>query len=301
LTGEGESNLAVVIPGVVTPLILFAGFAIESVIKGTPGLTASKAFTSLSLLFLIIQPAQELLIVIARIFGLSGSVTRLQDFLSNDLKSEKPYSDETDPSAHGDIISADDVVLQYFKEEDVTTPIRFSLSPGSITVLLGPVGSGKSILLRTILGDLEPIKGKISIKASSIGYCSAKSWIQKCSVRQNITGPLEYHEGWYNEVVRVCDLQKDFSQLKDEDLSEAGASGSLLSGGQKHRIALARALYSKSPVLLLDDLFTSLDQKTRAFVIEALLGADGHAKKYNLTILLATHLSMISLSLNVDD
>jgi ATP-binding cassette, subfamily C (CFTR/MRP), member 1 len=202
-------------------------------------LTASKAFASVSLLGLISHPAQMLLLTIPGLYGGWASGTRIQDFLTTGFREVAEYKDDENdqdgsPAASvNTVASASKVVLKYFTKKGVTKPITFDIKRGSITAILGPVGSGKSILLRTVLGEVLPQTGIVMVTAPSIGYCAANAWIQKSTVRKNIVGPLGFDESWYNRVIDICDLNKDLARMKDGDSSEVGSGGSMLSGGQK--------------------------------------------------------------------
>jgi ATP-binding cassette, subfamily C (CFTR/MRP), member 1 len=221
------------------PIFLFAGYAIEAKLKGYPGgLSASKAFTSLSLMSLIVRPAQELLGTMIRLGAAAGSISRIQAFLTAESHDGRNAAYKDDASEEplipnlGDesIVSVSNVVMQYFSKDDVTDPISFSVSPGSVVVILGPVGSGKTTMLRTLLGECVPKQGKVSVKAPTIGYCSQNAWIQRGSVRKNIIGPLAFNEAWYHTIVEICDLNRDFEDMKDSDSFEVGPSGTMLSG-----------------------------------------------------------------------
>jgi len=96
-------------------------------------------------------------------------------------------------------------------------------------------------------------------------------------------------EGWYTEVVRACALADDFALFRDGDQSIPGSRGLSLSGGQKARLALARAVYSRTYLIVLDDVFSALDAKTEAHVVDSLFGKHGLLRKLNSTVVLATH------------
>src|SRR6202012_2024014 len=132
--------------------------------------------------------------------------------------------------------------------------------------------------------------GFISLSTNVIGFCAQEPWIQNCTIRENITGPNNFEDEWYRKVVRITALDTDFDQMPYGDLAKVGSRGLTLSGGQKQRIvrftlhlrlsntikALARAVYSRCPILLLDDCLSALDRKTRRLVVDRLLGTDGY-------------------------
>lgn len=143
-------------------------------------------------------------------------------------------------------------------------------------------------LLLTILGELNVVRGESLCFSGPVAYCGHDSWILNASARDNIlvaraTG--ETDEVRYDEVVRSCALQEDFKLWRDGDSSLLGQKGINISGGQKARIALARALYSEASVLLLDNILAGLDVSTATFVFhEAILTACSKR-----VVLLCTH------------
>lgn len=123
---------------------------------------------------------------------------------------------------------------------------------GKLYCLIGTVGAGKSSLLSTILGEVNLIRGNVKVKGG-ISYAGQESWVFGASVRQNILFGEPFDRQRYQKVVKVCALQKDFKQFADGDQTIVGERGSSLSGGQKARINLARAVYRQADVYLLDD------------------------------------------------
>lgn len=99
--------------------------------------------------------------------------------------------------------------------------------------------------MQALLGELKFSEGKASINGS-ISYCSQEAWVFAASVRQNITFGLPFDKRRYAEVVRVCALRQDFSQLPEGDKTIIGDRGASLSGGQRARISLARCVIYKS-------------------------------------------------------
>lgn len=122
----------------------------------------------------------------------------------------------------------------------VTLP-EFTFVPGTLTTIVGPVGSGKSTLLTGIIGDVKTISGSISA-AGTTAYCAQTPWIQSASIRENILFGLPYMEERFTEVLRVCGLERDLAIFPDGDHTSVGEKGLSLSGGQKARLALARAI-----------------------------------------------------------
>lgn len=118
----------------------------------------------------------------------------------------------------------------------VLRDLKTSLKEGTITAVIGCVGSGKSTFLESILGETVLQKGSISPFSSTVAYCPQTPWIMNDTIRANITGPASYDEKWYNFVVWACSLETDLQSIPGGDISVAGTSGVTLSGGQKQRI-----------------------------------------------------------------
>jgi ABC-type bacteriocin/lantibiotic exporter with double-glycine peptidase domain len=191
------------------------------------------------------------------------------------------------------------------------TPINFTICPGAVWMLSGPVGSGKSTMLKAILGETNLQEGTIELQSNLIGYCAQTPWLQNRSIKENIIGTNIEDEAWYRHVLYTCDLDQDISQMPDGHNTQVGNRGISISGGQKHRIvghtqtmirlrsfqqALARALYSRCALLVLDDLFSALDRRTQTVVAKRLFSADGHVKKYSCGVLFATHSGSSSIT-----
>lgn len=124
--------------------------------------------------------------------------------------------------------------------------------------VIGPVGSGKSSLLQLLLGELKSTHGRIQI-GGEISYASQEPWLFSASVRKNILFGEEFDEERYKSVVKVCDLEKDFNQFAFGDKTIVGERGVSLSGGQRARINLARCIYRKADIYLLDDPLSAVD------------------------------------------
>ena len=146
---------------------------------------------------------------------------------------------------------------------DVTLKnINFMVKPGEVLGIIGEVGSGKSSLLQAILNCLILLNPKecdgVHIKGK-VGYVSQIPWIQNETIKNNILFFKKYNKARYEKVLEKCQLKYDLDILEGGDLTEIGEKGVNLSGGQKVRVSLARAVYSDPDIYLLDDPISALD------------------------------------------
>ncbi|KAJ3110961.1 hypothetical protein HK100_002851 [Physocladia obscura] len=154
---------------------------------------------------------------------------------------------------------------------DPTIPLfqnlNLSIPTGKLTAIVGTVGSGKSSLISAITGEMTRLAGNVVVYGS-VALCQQQSWLMSMSVRDNILFGRELDDELLDEVVRVCGLEVDIAQFQYGLATEIGEKGIALSGGQKARIALARALYSDSDIYLLDDPLAALDSHVGKHVFE---------------------------------
>jgi len=138
--------------------------------------------------------------------------------------------------------------------------VSLNATNGQLVGITGPVGSGKTSLLMTILGEIPISSGKMSF-IGKMAFVSQTPWVYSGTVRDNIVFGKEFHEQKYNKVIKVCDLEKDIASFTKRDLTEIGQRGVILSGGQRARVSLARAIYSDADIYLLDDPLSAVDAK----------------------------------------
>ena len=175
------------------------------------------------------------------------------------------------------------------EDEKPVLDIRgLNLKRGDLTFLIGPVGCGKSTLLKAFLGELNAFDGSIRTDFRDLAYCDQAPWVPNLTVRAIIMGPLEYDERWYRQVIRACALEEDIINWPEGDRTVAGSGGLTMSGGQKQRLSLARAVYAKREFVIFDDVFAGLDSTTENWVFHSLLGRDGIMRKAGMTVLCAT-------------
>lgn len=195
-------------------------------------------------------------------------------------------------------------------EPPVLKQMAAKIEKGGITMLVGPVGSGKSTLLESIIGETLATRPIVRDGLGSTAYCAQQPWLENATIRDNIIGTSPYEKTWYNQVKAYCGLSRDLADLDAGDQTKIGSKGLNLSGGQKQRIvsrpnsngqppqadyrgqpvqALARAVYSRTIMVLLDDVFSGMDAPTTEAVSQRLLGAQGYFRRTNTTVVLATH------------
>ena len=136
--------------------------------------------------------------------------------------------------------------------------INLEVSSPELLLICGAVGSGKSSLLEAILGELLVTNGSVNY-FGKFAYVSDSPWVFPGTIRDNIIFGLLYNERKYNKIIEACQLKKDFDNFPEHDLTRIGEHCASISGGQRTRIALARAVYSEADIYLLDDPLSSLD------------------------------------------
>nr|CAD7603849.1 unnamed protein product [Timema genevievae] len=142
--------------------------------------------------------------------------------------------------------------------ENTINEINIQVGHGKLIAIIGQVGTGKTSLLQAILGELPKESGSCVVNGK-ISYACQEPWVFGSTIRQNIVFGSTFNKTRYEEVLRVCALLPDLEQLPQRDLTLVGERGSSLSGGQKARVNLARAVYNDADVYLLDDPLSAVD------------------------------------------
>ncbi|KAF8256886.1 ABC transporter type 1, transmembrane domain-containing protein [Lactarius quietus] len=162
---------------------------------------------------------------------------------------------------------------------------------GCFNLIIGPTGSGKTSLLMALLGEMHfvptsPDSWYHLPRAGGVSYAAQESWVQNETIRDNILFGAPYDEERYNKVIYQCGLQRDLSLFDAGDKTEVGEKGLTLSGGQKARVTLARAVYSSAQIVILDDVLAALDVHTARWVVDKCFKGDLIRGR---TVLLVTH------------
>jgi len=219
----------------------------------------------------MIDPLQQLLAAMPKAFGSMGCISRIQEFLRKEPRveqrlvgfssnpsvssrsqqqsggdSEVELGDLTSPSRTNRTTNDHSIILRDCNfgwdaaSLSVTAPVTATLgdrTTGSLIMIVGPVGSGKSTFLKALIGETSVIRGDLRVKSSRIAYCDQTSWITNGTIRENIIAESNFvDEDWYTSVIHACDLDTDLRQLSRGDATVVGSKGSNLSGGQKQRI-----------------------------------------------------------------
>lgn len=158
---------------------------------------------------------------------------------------------------------------------------------GQLIGVMGKIGSGKTLLLDGILAEITKTSGIIAVNDDhkGFGYVKQNPWLQRGTIRDNILFGKPYDHNKYKNILNACALTSDLNSLPNKDLTAVGEAGNTLSGGQKTRISLARAIYADKDIYLLDDILATLDVKVARHVFQhVILGL-----LRNKTRILCTH------------
>ncbi|TVY85161.1 ABC transporter [Lachnellula suecica] len=291
-------------------------------------LDTARLFTSLSLFTLLADPLQSLIMSLATFMGAVGSFQRIQIFLDTEIrmdsrrkptdvgllfhrpqllpKEQASLSESTEDATTGKSSSTatptekhslspfDAIIVRdgHFgwdnEKEPLLQSVNLVVPRDKVTIVIGPVGCGKSTLMKALLGEVPTIHGSINVAWEEIGFCDQTPWHMNGTIQQSIIGVSELENEWYTTVLHACALEEDLRQLSRGDQTPIGSKGISLSGGQSQRIALARAIYARKDMIILDDVLSGLDAETENHVFHSLLGLHGLLRKQGTTVLMTS-------------
>ncbi|KAI0390080.1 hypothetical protein F5Y17DRAFT_469176 [Xylariaceae sp. FL0594] len=269
-------------------------------------LDVASVYTSLSFIILMTQPLADLFQAIPRIVGAVTCLGRIQSFLQAESRDDYRVKSDNAPTTRekgekgekglGTNRAAASVVIEkgsfgWSPGHMVLHDLDVTIPRGSLSMVVGPIGSGKSSLCKAILGELPQVRGKISVDAQSarVGFCEQTPFLLNGSIRENIIGFSPFDAAQYAGVIDATLLGPDCEALPEGHDTVVGSNGIALSGGQKQRVSLARALYLHADLLVFDDIFSGLDADTEDQVFERVFGRSGLLRKRNVTSVLCTH------------
>lgn len=294
---------------VVSPILLAAtSLAVYALVNGR--LLPSVAFVSIG----IFKALEVTLVVLPEIITMGVdtlvSVRRIDTYL-NGPEMEKILTEGTEVGFEDASISwpVDDDVPE--EERFILRNLNFTFPPGELSVISGKTGTGKSLILSAILGETDLLDGFVRVPPTlspaeqkdkdahpgnwivpgSVAYVGQTPWLESASFRDNILFGLPFFEERYNKIIEVCALKKDLEILTDGDKTELGANGINLSGGQKWRVTLARAIYSRAEILVMDDIFSAVDAHVGRHIFEKCVTGD--ICKGRTRILVTHHVALV--------
>ncbi|KAF8477848.1 hypothetical protein JB92DRAFT_2801159 [Gautieria morchelliformis] len=314
LLGLLNNNLNYLFP-LLTMLVTYGCYTI---LQGQV-LTASKVFSSMSVFELMRDTLHGTFYMIPMFINAKVSIGRINDFLLNtellDQFTRKDDSKEpvVDPaeSIDPDTVGFRDAVFSWEGSEEQGAEItrrqyrlqidgELFFKHASLNLVIGPTGSGKTSLLMALLGEMhfEPNGAKAGFRLpreGGVAYAAQEAWVQNETIKashDNILFGKAYDKERYDKVIYQCGLQRDLTLFDAGDQTEVGEKGLTLSGGQKARVTLARAVYSDATILLLDDVLAALDVHTARFIVDECL--QGDLLRGRTTILVTHNVAMVA-------
>jgi ATP-binding cassette, subfamily C (CFTR/MRP), member 1 len=241
----------------------------------------------------MLNPLVTIIQVLPQLYDGYISLVRISEYCNSRLDqdliqtSSRYTASSNSPTSKEEIINLSKASFQWSHGYSLAG-IDFSLNCGESVLLRGKPGSGKSTFLFGMLSEIRLSGGSMSIKGNSIAYCAQTPWLLNVTIRENILLGHELLPSRYRNILHYCSLEEDLDVLPARDLTVVGHNGSRLSGGQRKRVALARALYQQSNILLLDDIFSGLDERTTDRIRSNLFGRQGFLALEGRTAIVTT-------------
>ena len=262
-----------------------AAFGVHTLWLKKP-LVADQAFASLVLFNMFRDPLALFTDTFMRLIQAYTSCQRIQEFL--DEPETLKYEQVSRPGPGDPQVGFTGAVVGYSSSEEIKDAefepftlgeMNLSFPVGGLSVVIGPVGSGKTSLILSLLGETKLLQGKIFMPddranrylcpidpstglSDTIAYCAQTPWLVGATIKENIVFGAPLNDDRYQRVLDACALRPDLGIFEQGDQTEVGEKGTTCSGGQKARIALARALYSPAKTIILDDVLSAVDAQT---------------------------------------
>jgi len=209
------------------PVLVIAGALFWT--RAGKGLSSGEVYTVLAVVAVISEPIEALLMALPALSNASASFPRIQRFLCLHDQIDSRSMDATYASARAAGVSIGS------ESRNILSDVNLQVQPGSVAIISGPVGCGKTTLLKALLGEIPLQAGFIEAPPTAIGYVDQVAWLQHMSIRDNICHN-DINAGWYQQVLVACALDQDMTSLPEGDLTIVGTSSANISGGQRQRI-----------------------------------------------------------------
>ncbi|KXT16703.1 hypothetical protein AC579_5264 [Pseudocercospora musae] len=256
-------------------------------------LTTPTFYQSIALIPLIAEPISHLFQSLSPFLAACACLGRIRAYLETEPQNDfRHFEGDTSAAlANNAAITIAGCDLGWKDESPVLHGFSAWIPRNGLTVVIGPTGSGKSTLCKALLGECPRASGQIIMHGNTsqiIGFCEQSAVLLDGTIRENITGFATFNHDLYCEVIGAVMLEEDFRQMENGDQTEVGSNGFRLSGGQRSRIALARALYASTSIYILDDVLSGLDFNTAQHVFDNVLAPGGLIKRRGGTAIFAT-------------
>ncbi|KAJ2743208.1 hypothetical protein GGI20_003915, partial [Coemansia sp. BCRC 34301] len=270
----------------ITVLIGLATFATYEIFDGVSHgpLTSKLIFVSLSYFLLLQEPISQGPFVVALFINAAKSYTRVCSLATSaELDPDAVRTEKYDRDSP--IATSDDILVRVrggeFKwlagDAPTLKGIDIECKRDQLVAVIGRVGAGKSSLASAILGDMVKSSGSVTVRGS-LAYVPQQAWIMNATLRDNVLFGHRFDQVLYDRVLDACALRPDLEMLPAGDMTEIGEKGINLSGGQKARVSLARAVYSRADIYILDDPLAAVDAHVGKHIFAHVLGPQGMLK-----------------------
>ncbi|GAA6043182.1 hypothetical protein JCM8097_008715 [Rhodosporidiobolus ruineniae] len=270
-------------------------------------LDAETAFTALALFNVLRNPLEGFTDMFVSVLQALVSLGRIDEYLHEEETHKYTILQESAPASGLKIGFINATFTWAGEDEARNNPSVFRVEnlnlrfpEGKLSIILGPVGSGKTTVLLSLLGETNKLAGSAFLPSPVIrnadadptlltettAYASQSPWLLSATIRDNIVFGCKFNPKRYQAVLEACALVQDLKQFDLADETEVGEKGTVLSGGQKARISLARAIYSPAKYVLLDDVLSAVDSHTAQHLVERCLS--GPLMRHR-TCVLVTH------------
>ena len=242
-----------------SPILVFASYLGIANHEGT-ALNTTRMFTSLNLISLLASPLIHLFQALPALGAALACFQRMQTYLEMDERRDyriieghsqleviSPFLHNIElhrlPSLDEYQNAHDDTVVLIRgggfgwsgSGKQILTGINLRVCRGEHVILVGPVGCGKSLLLKAILGEAEQLHGSTYLSTESMAFCSEIPWLENTTVKRAVAGFANIDDSWYSSVMHACALE-DLQRLSERGESMVGSKGANLSGGQRQRL-----------------------------------------------------------------
>lgn len=245
----------------------------------------SRVFTILGLLALLCEPLIYLYQLAPYLAFTFVCLGRVGEFLSTpSLRTQPSYLSLDKEKGLGPQIQIRNAKFGWASDNEPVTVPSFSLYPGQVLVVLGRGGSGKTTLLLGLLGETPVCEADdLSMDRASIALCAQATWLpEKKTIRAIIVGSYEFDPVWYGSVVNAC--APEMSQTSYDTVLNIHS----LSEGQKRQVSLARTVYSRKSILLLDEPLAGVDESPRSLIKARLLSRDGLLRQSGFIVVITS-------------